>query len=142
MRRTESSFLGSFSEILGTDLLRDLEARLRAPCASRCASRGVLHSTPRCRVFRVRVHLGCRVLSLSLPPLPLSLSFSFGYRGSTLSSPFPISIRAPGESERIPWPPRPRPTNTFSRLRDLGSARALLDRSSEESVGVGSRLRW
>lgn len=78
--------------------------------------------TPR-RVFRMRAPWVHHVLfvRLPLPPPPLVVSFSLFF--SSLLRVYPIlsacpSGRAPGESERIPWPPGPRPTNTFSR-RDL-----------------------
>ncbi|KYQ57428.1 hypothetical protein ALC60_03389, partial [Trachymyrmex zeteki] len=78
---------------------------------SRCSTsmRFAVHRRgTRCRsgACFVCVHLGCTMSSYP------SLSAS-------------PSGRAPGESERIPWPPGPRPTNTFSPPR---SARALSQR--------------
>ncbi|KYN30470.1 hypothetical protein ALC56_15166, partial [Trachymyrmex septentrionalis] len=68
----------------------------------------------------VCVHLGCTMSPL-YPPSPCF----------TLASPRPSpSGRAPGESERIPWPPGPRPTNTFSPPRSARALQAKLDRRS------------
>lgn len=63
------------------------------------------------------------------PSSPSYRSLSFSPRSS--GSP---SGRAPGESERIPWPPGPRPTNTFSRREICESVEPETDRRRRVSV--------
>ncbi|KYM76379.1 hypothetical protein ALC53_13406 [Atta colombica] len=83
------------------------------------------HSTRCCSgACFVCVHLGC---TMSSPPSPCHIVLSLFLFASPVYSILSASLsgRAPGESERIPWPPGPRPTNTFSPPR---SARALSQR--------------
>lgn len=56
--------------------------------------------------------------------------------------------RAHGESERIPWPPRPRPTNTLSPGRWFSREREICENVAERSRSAGecpcgcSSCRW
>jgi len=90
--------------------------------------RFVMHRRDTRRRSGVCVSCAC-TLGAPYPLLPPSLRRNRSLFSSLLQV-YPIlsaspSCRAPGESERIPWPPGPRPTNTFSPPR---SARALSQR--------------
>lgn len=82
----------------------------RGVCCTRSERRGV---------FRVRAPSVISSPSLSL----------------AACSPRSSSGRAHGESERIPWPPRPRPTNTLSPGRSLARSltKDLRERGAERS---------
>lgn len=111
----------------------------------------MLHLTSRVCVCTYCVHLGYRVLSLPRPlprySLMLCLFLPLHLFRAVLH---PFCPRrgtcAAGESERIPWPPRPRPTNTFSlTARSAREGAFCRTVGPEESVGymlLGYKLDW